>query len=86
MDLAIKTNSTHILFGELGENYAEISKFKNNNIKVLFQKYLHPEYKQFNTKKFISKLSAIDLLFNCGIDSKKFLLSNNLTKENYLKF
>ena len=85
LDLALKTKSTHLLFGELGENYADINKFTTNNIKVLFQKYKYPKYNQFNSKQFFDKLSAIDLLFNYGKQSKKILLSNNLTKNAYLK-
>lgn len=84
LDLAIKTSATHILFGELGENYAEIDNFENKNIKVIFQKYNHPVYKQFNSKKFIPKLSSIDLLFNYGKDSRLIITKNNLTKKNYL--
>lgn len=86
LDLAVQTKATHILFGELGENYAEIDKFENQNIKVIFQKYNHPVYKQFNAKKFNSKLSSIDLLFNYGKDSIKILTKNNLTKDDYLNF
>ncbi len=84
MDLAIKTKATHYLFGELGANYADIDRFEQNQIKVVFQKYNHPIYKQFNSNKFINKLSAIDLLFNYGKESQKILLSNNLTKNEYL--
>ena len=85
MDLAIKTNASHILFGELGSNYAEINKFKENQINVIFQKYQHPIYKQFNSNKFIDKISSIDLLFNHGNESKKILLSNNFNKFDYMK-
>tara|TARA_A100001015_G_scaffold276829_1_gene335455 strand:- start:3628 stop:4344 length:717 start_codon:yes stop_codon:yes gene_type:complete len=84
LDLAIKTKATHILFGELGENYAEINKFKSNEIKALFQKYKYPKYQHFNSKQYFTKLSSIDLLFNYGKDSKKILLSNNFTKMDYL--
>jgi len=84
LDLAIKTKASHILFGELGSKYAEINKFKNNQIKALFQKYKYPEYNHFNSKQFFTKLSSIDLLFNYGKDSKKILLSNNFTKKDYL--
>ncbi len=84
IDLALKTKASHILFGELGVNYANIENFEKNLIKPTFQNYNHPIYKQSNSKKFISKLSAIDLLFNCGKDSKKILLSKNLKKNDYL--
>ncbi len=84
LDMSIKTSSTHILFGELGVNYADINKFEKNNIKPIFQKYNHPIYNQFNSKKFFEKMSVIDLLFNCGNDSKDILLNNNYKKKDFI--
>ena len=84
LDLTIKTNATHFLFGQEGSNYADEKKFKDNNVKIFFQKYNHPVYSQFNSNVFVDKLSSLDLLFNHGKESRNILLSNNL-KKNYLK-
>ena len=54
LDLALKTKSTHLLFGELGENYADINKFTTNNIKVLFQKYKYPKYNHLIQNNFLT--------------------------------
>jgi len=42
--------------------------FLKRNISVKYFDYNHPEYKQLNGR-FISHMSVIDLLFNCGQDS-----------------
>ena len=46
--------------------------FIDSNIKFSFFNYKNYSYNQFNSKKFIPNLSIIDLLFNCGQDSKKY--------------
>ena len=80
LDMCNKLKATTYIFGELGKEYAEITKFQNANIKTIFQKYNHPEYLQ-NNNQFVSNLSIIDLLFNCGPRSFKILMKNNMTKE-----
>jgi WbqC-like protein family len=42
--------------------------FSKNGISVIFQNYVHPVYEQIHGG-FIESLSAIDLLFNCGLNS-----------------
>jgi hypothetical protein len=58
-----------------------INLFKKDNIKIIFQDYSHPEYKQcFQKDGFLSHLSIIDLLFNEGNRSKDIIMSGNLQK------
>ena len=84
LDMCNKLKATTYIFGELGKEYAEITKFQNANIKTIFQKYNHPEYLQ-NNNQFVSNLSIIDLLFNCGPRSFKILMKNNMTKKEVKK-
>ncbi|KKT55702.1 MAG: WbqC-like protein [Parcubacteria group bacterium GW2011_GWC2_44_22] len=59
----------------LGANaYIEEDKFKQNNIKLIYQTYLnhHPIYPQL-WGKFVSHLSIIDLIFNCGKNARQFI-------------
>ena len=42
--------------------------FTKKNISVKYFNYIHPEYKQMNGD-FLSHMSAIDLLFNCGTEN-----------------
>lgn len=53
------------LSGSGGHEYLDISLFNERSIKVIFQDYKHPVYKQYY-EPFIPNLSAIDALFNIG--------------------
>lgn len=55
------------------KKFLNVQDFKNNNISVEFQEFIHPEYKQLDNN-FIPNIAAIDLLFNEGdINSAKIL-------------
>lgn len=63
------------LSGIGGKDYLDEELFKNNKIKLIYQEFKHPCYKQCYSP-FIEKLSIIDLLFNCGKNSRKVLLED----------
>lgn len=48
--------------------------FQNNGIEVTFQDYKHPIYRQI-AQPFLPCMSAVDLLFNEGPDSKRIMLN-----------
>lgn len=57
------------LSGAGGREYLDVAKFEEAGIKLEFQDFLHPVYSQCYKDErtgFISHLSAIDGLFNCG--------------------
>ena len=83
LDMCKKLNASTYIFGTLGRDYAQVDDFKKLGIKVVFQDYNHPIYNQLYGN-FISHLSVIDLLFNCGPDSSKIIMSNNITKEDII--
>ena len=58
--------------GSSGQYYIDTNDFDKAGIKVSFQDYQHPVYPQLYGA-FVSHLSVIDLLFNCGPDSLKIL-------------
>ena len=58
--------------GAAAKDYIDISLFEQNKIKVIFQDYQHPTYPQLYGD-FISHLSIVDLLFNCGPKSLNIL-------------
>lgn len=60
------------LSGTLGVNYLQVEDFTKNEIKVEFQSFKHPIYKQIY-KPFIPQMASIDLLFNEGENSVKIL-------------
>ena len=84
LDMCKKLDASTYIFGELGKDYADECMFKNSGINPVFQNYQHPSYPQLYDK-FISHLSIIDLLFNCGPKSYEILMSNNMTKSDLKK-
>lgn len=73
IDLCKKTKADAYFSGSGGKAYMDEKLFSDNNIKLTFQDYHHQEYKQAYTG-FMPYLSIIDLLFNCGQESRKILL------------
>jgi len=56
--------------------YLDEEAFGREGIKVLYQSFAHPQYPQL-WGEFVPNLSAIDLLFNYGIDGKEILVNLN---------
>lgn len=72
-------DAEYYIFGALGKNYVDLESFQRLGIKVHFQDYAHPVYPQMHGE-FISHLSIVDLLFNCGDESKEILMAGNIAK------
>ena len=80
LDMCKKLKTDLYIFGKMGRDYANINEFENEGVKIIFQDYKHPTYKQL-FGKFIPNLSIIDLLFNCGENSAEILISGNISKD-----
>ena len=65
-------NAKIYLSNEGSKNYVHESFFEKENIKVIYNNFIHPKYKQLDDKTFISNLSIIDLLFNSKEPHKFF--------------
>ena len=52
------------LAGAGGRNYMDCARFEKNRVRVKFQKFIHPIYKQL-FDKFEPYMSSLDYLFNC---------------------
>ena len=53
--------------GAQAKGYLKVEEFRKAGIEVEFQQFVHPVYPQCNSPTgFISHMSAIDALFNCG--------------------
>ncbi|MFZ3091850.1 MAG: WbqC family protein [Nitrospirota bacterium] len=63
--------------GAAGKNYIDEDYFESHGIKIEYQDYKHPVYKQLYGD-FVPYLSVIDLLFNHGDESLAILLNKNL--------
>ena len=60
--------------GAAGKDYIDENVFAEHGIKIEYQNYQHPTYKQLYGD-FIPYLSVIDLIFNHGEESLSILLN-----------
>lgn len=76
VNICKKLNTSEYISVEGSKNYLEkdLSLFNDNKIKVSYFKFEDQKYETFYNK-FIPKLSIIDLLFNCGSETKKIIHS-----------
>ena len=77
LDMCKKLGATYYIFGEQGNNYADVDSFLDCGINVYFQDYKHPVYPQLHGD-FEPYMSVIDLLFNVGPESFDVLMSGNV--------
>jgi hypothetical protein len=77
LDLCLKTNATTYLAGQTASNYLDEEIFRMKSIKVTQHRFRHPVYPQFKQSNFVSHLSVLDLLFNCGRDSLTIIRSGS---------
>jgi len=75
INLSKNFNADTYLSGQGGRRYQNEKKFNLAKIKLEYVNFTPPIYPQL-WGDFISKLSIVDLLFNCGPQSINFLLSN----------
>lgn len=74
LDMCRELGADVYIFGALGRDYADVPSFEAAGVRILFQDYTHPAYPQLHGD-FVSHLSIVDLLFNCGPRSREILLS-----------
>lgn len=79
VDLCKQLGADTYLSGEGGSAYLDEEQFKAQDIKIIVQKYEHPIYPQLwmnkDVMEFITHLSILDLLFNCGQESLNVITS-----------
>ena len=63
--------------------YLDYELFEQNNIKVSFIKYDNLPYPQLH-EIFYPYVSIIDLIANCGPDSRSFLTSNTVFWKDFI--
>lgn len=73
IDILKKVGADKYLSGPGARDYLEHKLFDESGIKVAWQNFRHPEYSQ-PQGDFISYLSSIDLLLNCGIEKSREIL------------
>jgi hypothetical protein len=73
VDILKKVNGQVYLSGMGAKQYFKSEPFEKANIKVIWQEFKHPVYRQLHGE-FIPYLSSIDMLFNCGIEKSREML------------
>jgi len=74
IDILKKVGATSYLSGPAAKTYLDVEKFKAAGIGLEYKQYEYSEYSQLYGA-FETEVSALDLLFNCGPDSKNYLKS-----------
>ena len=54
--------------------YLDSEAFARDGVRIEWHQFTHPEYKQCGAQPFIPGLAALDMLFNCGPQSRALLL------------
>lgn len=73
VNLCLQAGATHYLSGPSAQGYLENNLFEEKNIQVEWMDYSgYKEYNQLNGS-FEHGVSILDLLFNEGHNSRKFL-------------
>lgn len=81
LDMCLQLKADVYIFGAQGRDYAEVEKFRAQDIVPVFQDYRHPVYQQLHGE-FLPYMSVIDLLFNEGPRSRDILLAGNVSRSN----
>jgi len=66
--------------GKKARDFIDIEYFRLHGIQVIFQDYQQTPYPQL-WGKFVPYMSIVDLLMNCGRESKKIILRSPVPKE-----
>jgi hypothetical protein len=75
LNICRATGADTLLAGMGGSRgYLDVEAFARAGVRVAWHEFNHPVYPQGGPQPFIPGLSALDLLFNCGPESRDLLL------------
>ena len=74
ISLSHSVGATTYVSGPSGKKYMNMKEFEKEGIDCNFPEFIHPRYSQVGKEDFIPNLSIIDLLMNCGPESREILL------------
>ncbi|HPX84719.1 MAG TPA: WbqC family protein [Bacilli bacterium] len=82
----LKSLKANIYLSGVGaKKYIDVELFERNDIHVIFQEFEYPIYRQINSSSFVNNLSALDMLFNLGINQPKNIFYENILKQKNLE-
>ena len=74
LDLCRKTGGDTYLSGVHGKDYLKPDAFQEAGVRLEFQEYEPSSYPQFHGGEFVPNLATLDLLFNCGPESRRLIV------------
>jgi len=74
LDILSKVGATTYISGPAAKDYIENDKFKTKSIGLQYKTYVYKPYPQLYGE-FEGSVTVLDLLFNCGPESRSFLSS-----------
>jgi hypothetical protein len=80
INLCLHLGATRYLSGAAARDYLDVRRFAERNLEVAWQDYAHPIYPQQHGP-FVSHLSTLDLILNCGEQSGSILLSGGANSQ-----
>jgi hypothetical protein len=76
LEIIRKVNADTYLCGDGAGDYMKPEQFEEANIKLVYNNFTHPVYRQFNTDNFVKGLSIVDALMNLGFEGTRDLIMN----------
>ncbi len=76
IEITKAVNCNRYMCGKGGNKYQKEELFKENNIELIQQNFIHPHYNQ-GSLEFIEGLSILDAIFYCGLEETKKLIRGN---------
>jgi len=61
--------------------YLDVEAFARDGVRIEWHDFKHPTYKQCGDEPFMPGLASIDLLFNCGPQSRAILMGQGQAQE-----
>ena len=62
--------------------YLDVEECEREGVHVVYQNFCHPIYEQIGNHPFVQGLSALDLLFNQGIEKSREIFWNSVERKN----
>ena len=72
---AVGADTLMVGFGG-SRGYLDVDAFKRAGVGIAYHQFGHPEHAQCGKAPFLRGLSAVDMLFNCGPQSRELLLAD----------
>ena len=80
LNICKKTDSDAYMHGKHAYDYVDFKMLTEAGIKNIVQEYKAVPYKQHAASEFLPNMSILDIIFNCGPNSKKIILSGHKQK------